>query len=60
VAFPADGAAKDARLVGELAAALGVDSSVVDAARALLEETVARGLGAEDMAAVYEAVRSPK
>jgi 3-hydroxyisobutyrate dehydrogenase len=60
VAFPADGAAKDARLVGELAAALGVDSSVVDAARGLLEETVARGLGGEDMAAVYEAVRSSK
>jgi 3-hydroxyisobutyrate dehydrogenase len=59
VAFPAEGAAKDARLVGELAARAGVDSSVVDAARGLLEEAVARGFGAADMAAVYEAVRSP-
>ncbi|MER7283244.1 NAD(P)-dependent oxidoreductase [Dactylosporangium sp. NPDC000244] len=60
VAFPAEGAAKDARLVGELAAAVGVDSSVVDAARELLEEAVARGRGEDDMAAVYEAVRSPR
>ncbi|WP_433086723.1 NAD(P)-dependent oxidoreductase [Dactylosporangium sp. CA-052675] len=60
VAFPAEGAAKDARLVGELAAAVGVDSSVVDTARELLEEAVARGRGEEDMAAVYEAVRSPR
>jgi 3-hydroxyisobutyrate dehydrogenase len=59
-AFPAEGAAKDARLVGELAAAVGVDSSVVDAARELLDEAVARGLGEDDMAAVYEAVRSPR
>ncbi|WP_426511971.1 NAD(P)-dependent oxidoreductase [Dactylosporangium sp. McL0621] len=60
VAFPAAGAAKDARLVGELAAAVGVDSSVVDAARGLLDEAVARGFGEDDMAAVYEAVRSPE
>ncbi|WP_432992922.1 NAD(P)-dependent oxidoreductase [Dactylosporangium sp. CA-233914] len=58
-AFPAGGAAKDARLVAELAAQVGVDSSVVDAARALLEEAAARGFAADDMAAVYEAVRSP-
>ncbi|WP_433619363.1 NAD-binding protein [Dactylosporangium sp. CA-139114] len=60
VAFPAEGAAKDARLVGELAAAVGVDSSVVDTARELLEEAVARGCGEDDMAAVYEAIRSPR
>ncbi|GAA4257680.1 NAD(P)-dependent oxidoreductase [Dactylosporangium darangshiense] len=60
VAFPAEGAAKDARLVGELAARAGVDSSVVDAARALYEEAVARGFAADDLAAVYEAIRSPK
>jgi 3-hydroxyisobutyrate dehydrogenase len=60
VAFPAEGAAKDARLVGELAARSGVDSSVVDAARALYEEAVARGFAADDLAAVYEAIRSPK
>src|SRR5205085_3306088 len=36
VAFPASGAAKDARLVGELAAQAGIDASIVDAARALL------------------------
>jgi 3-hydroxyisobutyrate dehydrogenase len=59
VAFPAQGAAKDARLVGALAAAAGVDASVIDAAAALLEEAVARGLGEDDMAAVYEAVRAP-
>lgn len=58
VAFPAAGAAKDARLVGELAARTGVDSSIVDATRALLERAVERGFGEEDMAAVYEAVRS--
>ncbi|WP_432841251.1 NAD(P)-dependent oxidoreductase [Dactylosporangium sp. CA-092794] len=59
VAFPAEGAVKDARLVGELAAQLGVDSSVVDAARGLLETAVARGFDGDDMAAIYEAVRSP-
>jgi len=59
VAFPVSGAAKDARLVGELAARAGVDGSVVDAARALLETAAARGLEEQDMAAIYEAVRSP-
>jgi 3-hydroxyisobutyrate dehydrogenase len=59
VAFPASGAAKDARLVGELAAQAGVDSSIVDAVRVLLETVVARGFQDDDMAAVYEAVRSP-
>ncbi|MGI5239177.1 NAD(P)-dependent oxidoreductase [Dactylosporangium sp. CA-139066] len=59
-AFPASGAAKDARLVGELAAREGVDGSVAEAARALYEEVVARGFADADMAAVYEAVRSPK
>jgi 3-hydroxyisobutyrate dehydrogenase len=60
VAFPASGAAKDARLVGELAASAGVDSSVVDAARALYDQVVARGFADDDLAAVYEAVRSPQ
>ncbi|GAA3292999.1 NAD(P)-dependent oxidoreductase [Dactylosporangium vinaceum] len=60
VAFPASGAAKDARLVGELAEALGVDASMARAARALLDEAVARGLGEDDLAAVYEAVRAPR
>ncbi|MFG2039775.1 NAD(P)-dependent oxidoreductase [Dactylosporangium sp. NPDC048998] len=59
VAFPAEGAAKDARLVGELASRAGVDSSIVDAARELLDEAVARGFAEVDMAAIYEAVRSP-
>jgi 3-hydroxyisobutyrate dehydrogenase len=58
-AFPASGAAKDARLVGELAGQVGIDSSVVDAARALLETAAARGFQDDDMAAMYEAVRSP-
>jgi len=59
VAFPAGGAAKDARLVAELAARAGVDSSVVEAAGALLETAVQRGFHEDDMAALYEAVRSP-
>ncbi|WP_433219337.1 NAD(P)-dependent oxidoreductase [Dactylosporangium sp. CS-047395] len=60
VAFPAEGAAKDARLVSELAASLGVDTSIVDAARGRYDEALARGLGERDLAAVYEAVRRPK
>jgi 3-hydroxyisobutyrate dehydrogenase len=59
VAFPTGGAAKDARLVGELAARAGVDASIVDAAGALLETAAARGFHDHDMAAIYEAVRSP-
>jgi 3-hydroxyisobutyrate dehydrogenase len=60
VAFPAAGAAKDARLVAELAGTLGVDAGLAEAVRSLLDETVARGHGADDVAAVYEAVRAPK
>ncbi|GGM69039.1 NAD(P)-dependent oxidoreductase [Dactylosporangium sucinum] len=60
VAFPASGAAKDARLVGELGARAGIDTSVVDAARGLLETVVDRGFHDHDMAALYEAVRAPE
>ncbi|GAA2636118.1 NAD(P)-dependent oxidoreductase [Dactylosporangium fulvum] len=60
VAFPADGAAKDAKLVGELAAGAGVDSSVIDTARALLDTAVSRGFAEADLAALYEAVRAPR
>ncbi|MEV4514026.1 NAD(P)-dependent oxidoreductase [Dactylosporangium sp. NPDC049525] len=59
VAFPVSGAAKDAALVGDLAASVGVDRSVVDAAAALLATAAARGFAEDDMAALYEAVRSP-
>ncbi|MEV6931945.1 NAD(P)-dependent oxidoreductase [Dactylosporangium sp. NPDC051485] len=60
VAFPVEGAAKDAGLVAELAGLVGVDSSIVDAARAVFEAAIARGLGGEDIAAVYETVRAPR
>jgi 3-hydroxyisobutyrate dehydrogenase len=59
VSFPVSGALKDAGLVGDLAAAAGVDRSVVDAAAALLATAAARGFAEDDMAALYEAVRSP-
>ncbi|WP_327004181.1 NAD(P)-dependent oxidoreductase [Dactylosporangium sp. NBC_01737] len=59
VAFPVSGAAKDAALVGDLAASVGVDRSVVDAAAALLATAASRGFAEDDMAALYEAVRSP-
>jgi len=59
VAFPVSGAAKDAALVGDLAASVGVDRSVIDAAAALLATAASRGFAEDDMAALYEAVRSP-
>jgi 3-hydroxyisobutyrate dehydrogenase len=55
--FPLNGAAKDARLIGEAARAAGVDSSIVDSARALLDKAVERGHADADVAAVYEAFR---
>jgi 3-hydroxyisobutyrate dehydrogenase len=60
VAFPVSGALKDASLIGELAGSVGVDRSVVDAAAALLSTAAARGFAEDDMAALYEAVRSPQ
>ena len=60
VAFPISGAAKDAALIGELATSVGVDRSIVDAAAALLATAAARGFAEDDMAALYEAVRSPR
>ncbi|MET7418714.1 NAD(P)-dependent oxidoreductase [Dactylosporangium sp. NPDC005555] len=59
VAFPVSGALKDAGLVGDLAASVGVDRSIVDAAAALLASAADRGFAGDDMAAMYEAVRSP-
>ncbi len=55
--FPVSGAMKDARLIGELARSVGVDSSTVDVARALFELAVERGHRDADMAAIVEAVR---
>lgn len=59
VSFPVSGAAKDARLIGALAASVGVDASVVGAAGALLETVRERGFAEDDVAALYEAVRAP-
>jgi 3-hydroxyisobutyrate dehydrogenase len=55
--FPVSGAMKDARLIGELARSVGVDSSTVDVARALFEVAAERGHKDADMAAIVEAVR---
>ncbi|GAB3826457.1 NAD(P)-dependent oxidoreductase [Dactylosporangium cerinum] len=60
VSFPVSGALKDASLVGALAGSVGVDRSVVDAAAALLSTAAERGFAEDDMAALYEAVRSPQ
>jgi 3-hydroxyisobutyrate dehydrogenase len=55
--FSVGGAAKDARLISELARSLGVDSSTVDAAQQLFEVAAQLGHEDADMAAIVEAVR---
>jgi 3-hydroxyisobutyrate dehydrogenase len=55
--FPVSGAVKDARLIGDLARSIGVDSSTVDAARKLFEAADELGHRDSDMAAIVEAVR---
>ena len=51
--FPLWGAAKDARLIEEAAADVGVDLAIISAARRHFERAVADGHGDLDMAATY-------
>jgi 3-hydroxyisobutyrate dehydrogenase len=51
--FPASGAAKDARLILEAAADVGVDMALTAAAERHFSRAVEQGHGDEDMAAVY-------
>ncbi len=55
--FTVSGAAKDSRLIGEVARSIGVDSSTVDAVRKLFETAAELGHRDSDMAAIVEAVR---
>jgi 3-hydroxyisobutyrate dehydrogenase len=54
--FPAKHLHKDLGLAVERARTLGLETRVVEAARAVLAETLAQGRGDEDYSALYEAV----
>jgi 3-hydroxyisobutyrate dehydrogenase len=57
-AFPVDGAAKDARLIVEAADAVGVRVRVAAAVAALMQAAAEAGYGRDDMAAVWNVVRT--
>ncbi len=54
--FPATHLKKDLDLARRQAEAVGLGTTVLDSLRALLDETIARGLGGGDYAALYEAI----
>lgn len=56
--FPVDGAAKDARLIVEAANEAGVHMRVADAVAEQMQAAADAGHGREDMAAVWNVVRS--
>ncbi|HET6816463.1 MAG TPA: NAD(P)-dependent oxidoreductase [Mycobacteriales bacterium] len=55
-AFPVEGAAKDARLIVEAAAAVGVHARVADAVATHMKNAAEAGHGRDDMAAVWTVV----
>jgi 3-hydroxyisobutyrate dehydrogenase len=58
VAFPVDGAAKDARLIADAAAKAGIRARVADAVAAHMQAAAEAGYGRDDMAAVVNIVRA--
>jgi 3-hydroxyisobutyrate dehydrogenase len=52
-AFGLDGALKDAGLIAEAAMAAGVDTTLIDALRAMCQRAAEAGHGGEDVAAAY-------
>lgn len=56
-AFGLDGARKDLGLIAEAAGAVGMDTGVVEALRAIFDEASRNGHGEDDMSAVYTALR---
>jgi len=54
--FPATHLKKDLDLARREAEAVGLGTTVLDSLRAVLDETIAQGLGGGDYAALYEAI----
>ena len=57
--FPAKHMLKDARLILQEAAAIGLDASGFEGVTTLLQKAIAQGLAEGDYAALYDAVNSP-
>jgi 3-hydroxyisobutyrate dehydrogenase len=56
-AFGLDGGRKDLALIAEAAASAGVDQALLDGVRQLFDAASAKGHGADDLSAVYTALR---